>query len=299
VQADGGGPAIEWKGWKISSNEIWNLEGGVQPRFPLRFALANAFDGDPNTTWAYTDSGKTYLSRMKHNPNHVPLVHRPYSSENARSVTLEPASPVSVDEIWILNGHVKRPDLFKRNDRVVRLRIDINGKTVKEVALSDTMGWHKVSIPRAKAGSITLGFTGIRKGSGPDNDVCISEIALRNNGRNIAMHMPQSVLYRLRACCGGEGYLLKRGAVVAQGMFGEGTDLMWSPNGSRLAGVENSGRLWVADVNRSRVVYRARLKSGQIAGIKWLGKRTIRATFYSQDDAKPAPRPQTFRVPSA
>jgi hypothetical protein len=47
------------------------------------------------------------------------------------------------------------------------------------------MGWHSVSVPRQKASTFLIEMIGVRKGSGQDNDICISEIAFYNRGKRI------------------------------------------------------------------------------------------------------------------
>lgn len=285
VRADGHPPHIEWQGWSVYSNEIWNLDMGPQPQFPLRYPLTHLFDDNPDTTWAFEDGQRPQAKAGKQLPN-----QRPY-------LQIRPEKPVTMDSLWLMNGYNKRPDLFQRNDRIVRLTISINYKKVKDVFLKDTMGWHKIDLPRQRVESISLEFTGIRKGEGDDNDLCVSELAFYNRGQKIGMNMPQAVIYNLSSCCGGTGYFMKRdGKVVVEGSWGEGLDLTWNPRGNLVAGIDevnNKQRLWVADAKNPRIK-RSFYPSGGIQNITWKNNRIIEMTLF--DAILKRERKQKFRL---
>ena len=160
--------------------------------------------------------------------------------------------------------HNKRPDLFRLNDRVVQIRINFNGKPVKTVNLSDTMGWHKITLPRRAFRWLTIELTGIRIGDGKDNDICLSELALYSRGQKVDFQMPRAVIYQLSSCCGGTGWLINRaGRVLTKSPTGEGGRIAWSPDGNRVAGLKFGGKaqkLWVAAVNEPRIVRRLQFK---------------------------------------
>jgi hypothetical protein len=161
------------------------------------------------------------------------------------------------------------------------------------------MGWHRVSLPRQQVSSLDIEFTGIRKGTGPDNDICVSELALYNRGRPVDMQMPRAVLYRLSYCCGGTGYLLtRRGRVLATGEMGEGLDVEWNPRNNLVAGVDGAGgssRLWVSNVKRGCIIFRTRLKSVNVSRLEWKGRNTIEAVFYNDRTGNTTAR-QRFEI---
>lgn len=159
------------KNWYVSSSEVPGAQDRTSRRWP-HFKLPHLLDGDSKTPWVFRGQGQknvfepTWGSRF--------------------ALSLEATKPVVLDEIRLMNGYNKRPDLFYRNDRVVQVGIAINGKKVKTAFLSDKMGWHAVSIPRQKVETMVIEFVGVRKGKGPDNDVCLSELAFFNRGRAIS-----------------------------------------------------------------------------------------------------------------
>jgi hypothetical protein len=175
--------------------------------------------------------------------------------------------------IALMNGYNRRPDLFQRNDRIVEIVIEADGYVIKRARLSDKMGWHRVSFPRRQVRELRILFTGIRKGTGTDNDICISELALFDGTRKIEMAMPAAVLYLLSYCCGSDGYVLTRsGKVLAIGNNGEGYELTRGPSGRYLAGIGKN--LWVVDMQRARVVLQRKVpESWQY--LKWRSEKVL------------------------
>jgi hypothetical protein len=156
--------------WNIYSSEVEGAEDATSRRFP-HFKLPHLMDNDAATPWVFRGQGQKSSFEPSWGTRHA--------------LQFDHDKPVEVDEIRIMNGYNKRPDLFWRNDRVVEIGIGIDQKKVKTAVLSDKMGWHSVSIPRRKASSLVIEMIGVRKGSGQDNDICISEIAFYNRGKRI------------------------------------------------------------------------------------------------------------------
>lgn len=288
AHADGHGPEIQWGGWSAYSNEIWNRDRGPLPKFPLRYPLTNLFDGNPATAWAFEDGQKPVKNAEV----------RPSTRESAPNLTVFPDKPVEMDGVWLMNGYNRRPELFHRNDRIVRLTISINEKKVKDVFLTDTMGWHKISIPRQRVRLLLLEFTGIRKGNGADHDLCVSELAFSNRGRRIAMRMPQAVIYTLSWIGGGTNYFMNRnGKVLAKGSWYDALGAAWNPRGSLVAGVEWIGRkqhLWIADATKPRIKRSFYPSGGEISRINWSGDRTVEVTIFDRKLKRETK--QSFRV---
>jgi hypothetical protein len=205
-----------------------------------------------------------------------------------------------------MNGYNRRPDLFRRNNRVVQLTISRDGgmastwgcksRIVKKANLKDAMGWHSVSLPRRKVPSLMLSFTGIRRGR--DNDVCISGIELWNRGRKIDMKMPAAVHYDSGSIDDGHmgkapyGYAVeglvdwRRNVALADNNYFE-DGLRWSPSGRFVCGADEhpqSGkvRLWVADVQRAKVLKRLPFLEGtgtSFQDVRWLGQGKIAVNY--------------------
>lgn len=160
-----------------------------------------------------------------------------------------------MDSLHIMNGYNKNGDVFKRNNRVTELRVTsfaAHSKTVKTVRLSDKMGWHEVALPRQAITKLRIELVGFAPS--PDNDVCLSEIALFNGPRKIEMHMPQVVVY---SDGDGDQYLPpdllinRKGETIAEALQEE---TYWSPLGRLVMGRNPVGTLWVADVQKGVVV---------------------------------------------
>jgi len=156
--------------WNIYSSEVEGAQDATSRRFP-HFKLAHLMDNDAATPWVFRGQGRKSGFEPTWGTRHA--------------LQFEHDTPVEIDEIRIMNGYNKRPDLFRRNDRVVEIGIGMDQKKVKTAVLSDKMGWHSVSIPRRKAASLVIEMIGVRKGSGQDNDICISEVAFYNRGKRI------------------------------------------------------------------------------------------------------------------
>jgi hypothetical protein len=277
---------IEWKDWWVASSE--NLYAGcIHTRYPLTHLL----DGDPRTAWVFSGTGQCrdgWRSRQ--------------------ALALAPREPTVIDSLWLMNGYNKSRELFLRNNRVVQIRLSVNGKTLKTATLSDKMGWHKVSLPRQAVRHLQIEFTGLRRGR--DDDLCLSELALYNNGRQIDMHMPSAVMFSEGGRRGGSHRALvsHRGEIIARDDVGEGGMVAWSPNGRYVASVETvrptgdrnpqsairnpqsairRGRpqLWVADVTTGRVIYRQTLPRTEIAGLQWKDHRTVEVTFQAAGES--------------
>jgi len=274
--------SYSWPGWRLSTEEGFNLETNSGKDSNVRnnrvaFPMTQLVDGDPDTAWVWDDA--VWKTRRNAQTNSEP--------SPARSFNIESDNSVVADELWLMNGYNKREDLWKRNDRVVEIRIHLDHKPVKKVTLSDQMGWHKISLPRHAWKNLKIELTGIRKGGGKDNDICLSELALYSRGKKIDFGMPRAVIYQLSACCGGTGWLINRGGrVIATGGTGEGASLEWSPDGKRVAGIsgqwDESARkqrtqIWIADAMRPAVIERVRI-SQEYPNLRWLSKRTLQVS---------------------
>lgn len=286
VWADSHPANIKWHQWEVGSNDGWSVDTNPDiqmqhsPAYLLQHPMTYLFDGHPTTTWVYADAN--FKASAKGSA---------FWGDKCRALWLSTEHPVVIDSIRLMNGDNESAAAYPRHDRIIRMELAINGKAIKEVALADEMGWHKVSFPRQRVGSIRLDFTGIRKGAKPNSNICISEIELLNRGRKIDMRMPRAAVFVVPGCCGtGQNYLLSRnGRVLATGEYGEGLDVEWNQNSSLVAGVDLNGiktQLWVADLSQGRVVLRARLKGGNVSRLMWRSRHTIEVIFYGPVDEK-------------
>ncbi len=152
------------------------------------------------------------------------------------------------------------------------------------------MGWQVIEIPRKAYRELRFVVTGIARGK--ENDTCISEVELFRGGDHIDLRMPKAVVASLGAETEPSPSFLvtHRGHLVAT----HDQDLSWpvfNPNGKLVAGINLIGplrtehfpdgsvswvekptsvQLWVADVNRARVVKRVRLPATNYGvDIKW------------------------------
>jgi hypothetical protein len=238
---------IWWSGWKVSSSEdLW--DGCTRSSFPLTYL----FDGDPNTIWAYSGTSQRWRRGG-------------WRGRYGLSIWMD--KPVALDELWLMNGYNKRRDLFLRNDRIVEMQIWVNDKKEKTVRLSDDMGWHKIALPDRIVQHIGLIFTGIRKGQGTDNDVCVSELALLHRGRKINMKMPEVVMFEDGNRSGDApldcALMARNGKVITQGTLAMNgrQEEEWSPSRRYVCALWRFGKagtilLWVADTRAQRIIKR-------------------------------------------
>ncbi|RYX83674.1 hypothetical protein EON83_13800 [bacterium] len=181
VWACGSGPtSVTWKDWSVKSNEMRWL-GVSHNGMPLHHIV----DGDPKTAWVWSGLGGP-VAKFRRAPKNLLFVRE---------------TPFEVDEVRILSGYNKSAALWKRNNRIESLRITRNGDvgstwrqaatSVKTVSLSDSRGWHHVSLPRQKVTSIGMDI--LSEYRGRDNDLCVSEVEFYNKGRKVNFQLPRVV----------------------------------------------------------------------------------------------------------
>jgi hypothetical protein len=229
---------VWWPGWSVDSSEELYYEVGHKYS---SYTLPLMFDHDPKTAWVY--SAKT----------------REWDQGKFRSrygIALKPERPVTIDSLRIMNGQNASRARFLRNNRVLRMRVTMNegrNKVVRTFNLADRMGWHTRKLPRRAIKSLKLEFIGIRKGR--DNDICISELALFDNGRKIDLRMPRAVMFHDGTEGCGSSLLITRTGKFLEGIASdiEHRDV-WSPNGRYVSGVAGDTGLWIANSSNGRVV---------------------------------------------
>lgn len=251
---DGTGTQISWPGWTLTSTEELFL-GHKHTSFPLTYL----FDNNPATTWVFSGTGK-------HAEDH----------EGGYALTLsrdDEKKGVMMDSVWIMNGYNRSPELFLRNNRILQLKLYINQRYIKPVALSDSMGWHRISFPRQRVTELKLRFTKFDKGR--DNDVCVSEIACYDQGDKVDLKMPKAVLFtKGDGDCGcGQEY----GIIDVKGKWLGSYDMQtfddpWSPSGRYIAGLDDY--VSIIDTSTGKVVVNAPIslgKSSYVDEVDWDG----------------------------
>lgn len=257
---DGTATLIRWPGWECSSTEDLSL-GHKHTSFPL----THLFDNNQATAWVFSGTGKHAEYGSTGFGLHL-------SREDGRK-------PCTLDSIWVMNGYNKSRKLFFGNNRITELKLYVDWKFVKTVALTDSMGWHKISIARQPIKDIALRFTKFQKGR--DNDVCVSEIALYDRGKRIDLKMPQAVEFTrgdTDCGCGQEFGVINRSGRQLARNTSEGRP-SWSPKGTRIAGFYSVGKashLWVVDAHKARVIYDRRCPVQYPFDPAWVGEDTIR-----------------------
>lgn len=259
------GAETDWPGWTIASSE--ELSEGItyqrtagMPLYPLN----RMFDGDPKTAWVWSATkSDTYQWKTKY------------------GLSLQPDKPLVTDGLRLMNGQNLSRERFLRNDRIVKMRVTLgNWKNAHEAhdlstgkplatynfALPDTMGWHSVSWPKCKADWLKIEFTGIKRGQGPKSDVCLSELALLQNGQPLNMHMPRATMfYDGLEGCGARLLILADGTMLEGQTIESGDSEEWSPNGRYVSGYSYNNAKdndygkayeWVADVKTGKVLHR-------------------------------------------
>jgi hypothetical protein len=269
---------IQWPGWTVVSSED-RYAGAIHRAYPL----THLFDGNPATTWAYSGKGVSTDWRS--------------GFPGKYSIGLRPGKPVTLDQIWIMNGYAKSEDLFRKNSRFLRLAVydgtywQENRTLVARVDLEDRMGWHKVSLPRRAYEGITLVLEEIRRG--PAKDICVSEIALYDRGTKVDMKMPAAVVASDGSecgCCSTAGAMSRSGASLAAEHENSAGTTQASPNGAFIAGVGKRGanfELFVVDAKSAKVLRRVPLATYEYYELAWQGPDVVVTGFKGE---KGAPR---------
>ena len=255
---DGTQTLIQWRGWRIQSNENLAI-ARKHTSYPLTYLV----DSDPSTAWVFSGTKKGMKKGAYYegaDPNHQ---------------WIQIDGSAVIDSVWVMNGYNRSPELFKRNNRIVQVKLFVNGKPVKIANLSDEMGWHKISMPRQPVYSLKLVFTGVRKGK--DNDTCISELALYDGAQKVDMHLPKMVLFSPGQNTAQDWYIVTlSGQKVIY--WASDNSWKWSPSKRRIAGIDYSKKngIWIRaiDLDDGRTLYlkplRTHAKSDFLMNDEWL-----------------------------
>ena len=264
--------SVWWFGWRVSSSE--ELSQGMKysrdeeaPAYPLSLM----FDNDPATAWVFSSVVKEWDKEVWRSPH---------------GLMLEPDRPVVVDGLRLMNGQNQSRARFLRNDRVTKLRVTMDtgrAEIVRTFNLPDRMGWHSVALPRRAVKSLKIEFTGIRRGQGPQRDLCIAELALLRGGRLVDMAMPRAVMfYNGLEGCGASLLLTRRGEVLDGIATDAGYSDEWSANGRYVCGFNGGNEsVWIADTWRAKIVRRLshpRRPEFRWLSYEWLGANTLEVT---------------------
>jgi len=248
--------SIAWPEWTVYSSENFQ-----DHHVPHTYPLTYLFDSDPTTAWVFRGSEKPWDS-----PDHL-------LGGGHYVVRLSPKRPVIIDRLRLMNGYNKDVATFARNNRVTHVRITLlaNGQRfVKEVDLTDRAGWHTVRLPRRAITGILVEMTAFVPG--PDNNICLSELALFDGMHRIDMHVPRAVVYS-----DGEGeqflpediVMTRKGDTIATTLE---DSAVWSPSGRYIAGVATSGVAWIVD---SRDGHLLPDPAGKWDSVLWKDDQTI------------------------
>lgn len=231
------------------------------------FPLTYLFDDSPATAWVFSGTGK-----------HVENGRTGFALALSRE---EKWKPVTADSIWIMNGYNKTPELFLRNNRITEIKLDVNWKPEKTVVMADSMGWHKISIPRQPIREVALRFTKFEKGT--DDDVCVSEIALYDRGKKVDLKMPKVVEFTEGdgdCGCGQVFSLIDRSGKQLVSYDFE-SPCVWSPSRRYVASGGNG--LWVVDASAGKIIMRRSLP-GWTDITRWHGDDSLELTVSKSDN---------------
>lgn len=135
------------------------------------YGAKNAFDSKLSTAWIEGAKGDGVGEWVEFTLN-----PRPVSDQN-----------LEVTQLAIFNGYRKNRDLWRKNGRVRRLRMSVNGKPQSEIALADSFAYQKVvlkPIPIPKRGRpLVVRFTILSVYPGTTyRDTALSEIEFDGTG---------------------------------------------------------------------------------------------------------------------
>jgi hypothetical protein len=156
------------------------------------------FDRNPASAWVYSGTFSDPVAAQELNGRIVSTKVRSLAERSW--IHIERGSPIELDEIRIMNGYNKDRATFSRNARIMKLDIydshseyTSDRKPVRSVSLSDTRGWHSISLPKRRYAGIKIVVKEIARGTDPD--VAISELELRAGGENVGPPRADYFLY--------------------------------------------------------------------------------------------------------
>ncbi len=191
--ADGEDTNASWGGWKVSTGEA-SWFGTRHSSYPIPLM----FDNSPSTAWVF--SGTFADPNATEEVDGKVISRKLRSFEDRNWIHIGRTTPIVLDEIRIMNGYNKNRATFSRNARIVKIDIFNSNsaytgeqKPIKTVSLSDTMGWHSISLPKRAYQGIKIVVRDINRGTDPD--IAISELELRRSNRSVGPTKPDYYFY--------------------------------------------------------------------------------------------------------
>jgi len=262
ARADRTWAAMQWPGWRI---ETW--EDSISSTYPL----TNLIDGNMQTAWVFN---KAVLPRQDFQPG-------PFQHGVGRTLRVESEQKLTLDGIALTNGYTKDAATYRRNNRIRKISINLyDGKShTYTFSLRDTLGLQRCPFPKARVSAITITFKQVD--AGPDDDLCISELALLSHGTPVPWDLTPFVVTNdaNTACCGGTELRLRTlGGLAVPGPDGKPLDFVAAAPqpGTHNMLLATSRRLYLFDLARGQYLHQQPLP-GELTlepSIGWLDAHT-------------------------
>jgi hypothetical protein len=260
-----------------------------------RYPITNLFDGDLATAWVF--EGKKWHGRGTDSWDR-PLTGTAFLGGVGQWIELHSrsADPPLIDAIGIVNGYAKSPGVYKRNNRITRIRLDAGGgswepRWTQTFELRPVMWMQIIDLPEMSAGRLRITVEEVA--FGPDNDLCISEIQLYHEGHAVIPRPTPFVLCSPGAACGCFGSLELSDSRCRRVSKAEDTSIIlvssfyFSPNGRAavLFGNDSTGERVVAVVNftNGQHLFRGTLDPYPVDA-RWLSDEEFEVTTLTFED---------------
>jgi len=275
VFADHIDSAMQWPGWTIETSE----EVGS-----TRYPITNMCDGQAATAWVF--------SKKKLHEAEAGISAEKPAATHGVGVTIRvnrtAGDPVWMDGIGLINGYGKDRPTYLRNNRIQAVEITLRGRTgnpwTAQFTLDNTRDLQHIEVPRRQVRAITLTIKHVI--TGPDDDLCISELALYDGKQQVPWRVTPVVVYNNSnydcGCGGGPEFTLRYAtgrpvcAAEKEMIF---LAVAQQPGTHRvLLCTENE--IFLFDLTRNQVAYR-RKASGALAswGVGWVDSHAAMICF--------------------
>lgn len=177
---------------RIESSERMGPDGLIPKRYA--YPLHQMLDRNPRTTWVLKDPGYPKPRRI-----------RDWDYLAQYFIEIQKDKGVFTDELRLRLGYHKSERLYRLNSRPLGIEVydeypfmDKRPKPIRKVKFRDRMEEKAVWLPGRKYQQLYIVFTDIKRGA--VDDLCISEMELRDSGRRLIRQDPY--LYSTGSDCG-------------------------------------------------------------------------------------------------
>lgn len=271
VFADGTRTGIIWPGWRIETSEDYDAPG---------YPISNMFDGAARSAWVYHFAPDA-SSFDKLPPNPSPHgVGATITIAQDKMYDLRHLPFFSLDGIGIINGYAKDVATYRRNNRILAIRVSLvkkgGGLWTKTFPLREIAQLQRVNFARQTVCQVIIEV--IKVAQGKDDDLCISELAFYDHGARIPWKLTPVVLYNAQNDCGCGGLafsmMLASGQMCPKEFTGADKvrGVALQPGTSRML-LSTDHAIYLYDLATRKVLFQDKF-SGYVVEIGWIAAQT-------------------------